>query len=141
MPDPTTLATVASVIAAFGSVMLIFRIQREIDMHAAGEVNWIPRSDWLLVAATLTALLIVLLPEVLFADSRLFGRRIPTAGCAAALVGIAGYIPALLAHYRLLFGSGRTGPRLNPEPAEQKVFVLTWAAAFGVFFLSLVLTA
>jgi hypothetical protein len=138
MPDVSVLATVASVIAAFGVTMLFFRVQREVAMQSAGERNWIPAADWLLISATLVALLLVLLPMVLASSSRLWGRRIPTAACAALLVAVSSYVPALLAHYRLIFGAGRSGARRNPEPAELAVIATAGAVAVAVFIASLV---
>jgi hypothetical protein len=76
----------------------------------------------------------------MFPDSEAFGRRLPTAGCAAALVGLAGYVIGILAHYRLVFGSRRVGPRDNPEPSERTVVFVTVVTAVGVFVASLVST-
>ena len=114
MPDTGTLATVASIVSAAGVTMLYFRIQREAEIQRRGEPTWIPVADRLLLGATFTAIVVVLLP-ILFFDSRFLGRRVPTAGCAAALIALGGYVLALLAHYRLMFGSRRAGPRENPR--------------------------
>jgi hypothetical protein len=62
MADASSLATTASIIAAFGIAMLFFRIQRELGMAERGEINWIPWADWLLVGATAVSLLLVILP-------------------------------------------------------------------------------
>jgi hypothetical protein len=40
--DAATLATIASVISAFGAAMLFFRIQRELSMKEQGEQIWLP---------------------------------------------------------------------------------------------------
>ena len=48
----------ASTIAIFGSAMLVFRVQREMEMAGKGERNWIPWADWLLLGATITSLLL-----------------------------------------------------------------------------------
>jgi hypothetical protein len=120
--------------------MLFFRIQREAEMEERPEPNWIPVADLLLLGATFTAIVLVLLPILLF-GSEFLGRRVPTAGCTAALVALGGYAPALLAHYRLIFGSGRVGPRDNPEPAERVIVVGASALALVLFGVSLIATA
>jgi hypothetical protein len=94
-------------------------------MKRRGERNSIAVADWLLLGATFTAIVLVLLP-ILHFDSELLGRRVPTAGCTAALVGLVGYVHALFAHYRLMFGSaGRPGARDNPEPPEGEIVIGT----------------
>jgi hypothetical protein len=136
--DPGVLGTVASITVGFGITVLFFRIDRELRMHQRGERIWIPWADWLLLSATIGSIVAVLLPLVLFPESRALGVRLPTAGCAASLVSLAGYVLGILAHYRLLFGSRRSGPRHNPEPSERLIVVLTLLAAIGVALISLV---
>ncbi len=62
--DPKVMATVASVVPDFGVAMLFFRIKRELEMHDEDEAVWIPWADRLLIAATVTSLLGVLVPLV-----------------------------------------------------------------------------
>lgn len=141
MANTETLATVASIVTAAGVAMLFFRVQREQDMKRRGERDWIPVADLLLLGATFTAILVVLLPILLF-DSDFLGRRVPTAGCTAALVALVGYVPALLAHYRLMFGSaGREGDRDNPERPEGEIVIGMTAVALALFGVSLIVTA
>lgn len=140
MPDAEVLATIASIVTAAGITMLFFRVQREIGMGERDEITWIAFADWLLIGATLTAVAVVLLPILLF-DSELLSRRIPIAGCTAALVCMGGYVLALPAHYRLVFGSDRIGPRTNPEPAERVIVVGAAMIALVLFGASLISTA
>ena len=133
MGDIGTLGTVASLIAGFGGAMLFFRIQRELQMHEEMEVQWIPWADRLLILATLIALLLVLLPLVATTNRPGLMAYLPAAGCAAAVVLVAGYILAILAHYRLFFGWRRSGPRTNPEPAERVLVLLTGIVALLTF--------
>lgn len=135
-PDAATLAGVASVISAFGAAMLLFRIQRENDMREKDEPVWLPMADWLLVVATTLCLLLVIVPVVSFADTRL-----PAAAAGTAAILVAGYVPAIMAHYRIVFtreglfwGAEREGPRYNPEPAE-RILVWTIGTAALLFFL------
>jgi hypothetical protein len=137
VPDTGTIGTVASIVTAAGVTMLFFRIQREAEMQRRREPTWIPVADRLLLGATFTAIVLVLLPIILF-DSKFLSRRVPTAGCGAALIALGGYVLALLAHYRLMFGSGRTGPRENPEPAERTIVIGATAVAVVLFAVSLV---
>ena len=118
--DPGAISTTASIISGFGVAMLFFRIQRELQMHEKDEPIWIPWADRLLIGATLISLLLALLPLVASRGFS-FAMRIATAACGGSIVLVAGYVLAILAHYRLLWGRGRIGPRHNPEPAERAV--------------------
>jgi amino acid permease len=133
MADVGVLATVASIIAAFGSTMLVFRIQRELYMHDQKEVQAIPWADRLLVVATLVCLGLVVLPLIACTNRPGLLTELPRAACAAAVLMVAGYILALLGHYRLLGGGARTGPRANPEPAEKWVVIVTLLLAVVLF--------
>lgn len=133
--DASTLATIASIISAFGVSMLFFRIQREIQMQTSGEIVWLPLADWLLVIATLICLLLVILPITFNV-----GNDLAAAGSAAATVMVAGYVFAILAHYRIffgrrfiVFGEKRKGPRTNPEPSELGFVMISIAVACLVF--------
>ena len=124
--DYGTLANIASVIAAFGAAMLFFRIQRELEMGSKDEIVWLPWADRLLVGATLVCLIGVIVPVT-------FNLRvtIAAAGAVASAILVAGYILGIMAHYRIVFGRNRKGPRTNPEPAEQVVVWLTIFAALA----------
>lgn len=126
--DPGTIATVASIIAGFGVAMLFFRIQRELDMREQDETIWIPWADRLLIGATLISLILALLPVVAFHKLPFF-LAISSAACAGSVVLVAGYVLAILAHYRLFLGRSRTGRRENPEPAERGVVYSSIALA------------
>jgi peptidoglycan/LPS O-acetylase OafA/YrhL len=75
--DNETLATVASVIAGFGSAMLAFRLEREVEGQEQGQRAWIPWADWLLIAAILLSLAAVILPIVTFDKISGLAARIP----------------------------------------------------------------
>jgi len=131
MADAGAISTIAGIISTFGVAVLVFRIQRELQMQEAGELNWIPWSDWLSVAATLVSLLLVLLP--LLAVNRTSKLApLPPAASAAACILVAGYLPGILAHYRFILGGKRSGPRINPEPAERVIVRLTATIAIVV---------
>ena len=121
MADVGILGIIASVIAGFGGAMLLFRLQRE-----QSEPPWLPWADRLLILATLIALLLVLLPLVATTNRPGVMAHLPAAGCTAALILMAGYIPAILAHFRLFFGAGK--------PAERVIVLLTAIIALVAFF-------
>jgi len=121
--------------------MLFFRIHRELSIQAQGEPIWIACSDWLLLAATTIALVFVLLPLISGLVPEPPRALLAAAACSTSIVLVSGYLLAILAHYRLIFGRGRDGPRENPEPAEQIAVVATAVLAFGVFLAVFVVSA
>lgn len=132
-PDSGTLASIAAVITAFAVAMLFFRIQRELQMANEFEINWIPWADWLLLGAAWLSLLFVILPLVAAHPTSLAYQVLPPSACAATATLVAGYTVAILAHYRLILGGNKAGPRVNPEPGERYVVTLTVAISIGVF--------
>ena len=119
--DAGTLLTAASVIGAFGTAALVFRLERELHMAERGEPRWIPWADWLMIVATVMSFLIVT-ALLLFPTAALH----VASGClAGAAMMAAGYPFAIFAHYRLLFGGKRQGPRTNPEGAECLLVLLS----------------
>jgi hypothetical protein len=133
--DASTLATIASVISAFGSAMLFFRVQ-QLHMQKQEEIICLPVRDWLLVAATLMCLLLVIVPLVSFPAINL-----PAAAAGSAAILVAGYVFATLAHYRILFGykhvlwgERRKGLRDHPEPSEWYLTIAAFSFA-SLFFL------
>ncbi len=141
--DAGTLATIASIISAFGAAMLFFRIQRELYMREQLERDWFPLADWLLVAATLMCLLLVIVPLVSYSATKLpaSATDLPAAAAGSAAILVAGYVFSILAHYRILFGyerllwgKRREGPRDKTEPSELYLSIAT-AIFASLFFL------
>lgn len=130
--DPSVLATLAGLIVAFATPLILFRIQRELDMHERGEITWIPWADWLLILASVACLVGVLLPLAMGLHSSAVVLNACAAILAASIALVAGYIFSILAHYRLILSFGRSGPRTNPEPSEVVLIVLTVALALGI---------
>jgi len=104
-------------------------------MYEKGERTWVAFADWLAIGATMTSLLFVVLPSVAGDPARL--GKLPAAAVSMAVVFELGYIPAILAHYRLVLSAGRGGPRINPEPAEQRLVLLFGLLGVGAFVLVL----
>ena len=164
MIDDATLAAIGAAIVGFGIVAFIFRVQRELDVRERaaqprtaletrltpgwanpdkpGTPTWIPWADRLLIGAVTAAIVLVLFPISLAGSvSSLWGRQLPAAVCSGSAMALAGYIPALLAHYRFgRFGRNADGYRQNPEPAERTIviasIILGVAAAVGSFILT-----
>jgi hypothetical protein len=171
MVDNGALTAIGATIVGFGIVAFVFRVQRELEMrersHEQRELrhvppyatrrakrgtgrspSWIPWADRLLIGTVTAAILLVLFPIALAGSASSFwGERLPAAACSGSAIALAGYIPALLAHYRFgfsrpwfWFGEFAPGGRENPEPAERAIViasaVLGVAAAVGSFFLT-----
>jgi hypothetical protein len=64
--------------------------------------------------------------------------KVSIAACSASSALVAGYIFSILAHYRLLFGENRLGPRENPEPAEKLLVRLTVIVSVLLFVVVLI---
>ena len=118
-----------------------FRRSDALFSHSAGagdaknkETIWLPAADWLLVGATLVSLLLVIVPLVTLPEV-----RIAAAASGAAAIMVAGYVLAILGHYRIVFGQKRSGPRHNPEPSELLFVTVALVAAFCLFVLRLAL--
>jgi hypothetical protein len=176
MIDRGAMAAIGAAIVGFGIVALVFRIQRELQVEEAlvrewrkdaeqqgGSVkeeellekatnyHWIPWADRLLVGTVTVALLLVLLPIALTGGtSSSWGGRLPAAGCSASTAALAGYVPAILAHYHfgprpvrrwIWFGS-LSGPiRHSVEPAEKAIVIASAILGAVAAVLSVVITA
>lgn len=134
-PDGATLASIASITAAFGTTVLLFRIQRENEMRIKGERVWLPVADWLLLSATMLSILLVLVPIAAG-----YALKLSAAASVASSICVAGYIPSILAHYRIVLGASCKGLRKNPEPLESLCVVVTvlYAGVAGWFVLTFI---
>ncbi len=128
----TELATLATIVVGFTANILAFRLNREADMDDEGLPKWIPWADRLLIVGSLIAVSCVIVPAIVVEKTDHLGR-FPRAACAAALVMLGGYFPAILAHYRLIFRGERRGRRKAGEPPEKVIVCLTAAIAFAIF--------
>jgi hypothetical protein len=135
MADSSTLAQIASIIAAFSVAMLFFRVPRELEMRKRGKEVWIPFSDQLLIYATLLSLFLVILPIIMTREATPFVVNLTRASCAAAVIMLGGYIPGILAHYRLIWGRHLEAPRQNPEPTEKVIVLASILIAFVAFVI------
>ena len=133
--SPEMTAGIASIVAGFSLTALMFRIQRELTIADAKREkenlkkgdNWIPPADFMLIAAFLLSLIGGLLPNLL--NSGEPALRWPSALSIAAVILLAGYIPAILAHYNWIFGLYRETKWTNPWECTV-VFITVVAAVY-----------
>jgi small-conductance mechanosensitive channel len=138
MLDTTDLITVGSIVAAFSAVVIFFRIDRELKLKQAGISSWIPWADRLVISSSIGCLLLAILPLLLFGRNHL-ARAVATSACSGSIILVTGYVPAILAHYRLIFGRTRTGlPIENPEPAERVIVLGSSAVAAAAALVLLI---
>jgi hypothetical protein len=135
MTDPGTIASVASIVSGFGIAVFLFRLERELKIAEANldreeserDPNWIPIADWLVFSAVIIALLFSVRP-LLGPDGTASAtiRKAAAAGTASVIL-LAGYLPAILGHYNLLYGLRKQRP--NPTLLEAILVLATVAGA------------
>jgi hypothetical protein len=125
---------VAAILLGFGLTAIMFRVQREIYVREVNkEENWIAWADFLIFASILLVLSLIVIPLLVFSC-----QTYASAASTAAFILQAGYIPAILAHYRIEIGKSRNvegRSRDRGEPAEKWI---VWASGVIVLFFSLV---
>ena len=132
--NPDSLITAASIMAGFGAVFFAFRLERELKLFdKTDEPAWIPVSDWLLIAAIIISLVIVVVPLVSLSPPTDPSVARARAACAAAAIMIAGYIPSILAHYNFIYWLDKGKKRPNPTVPEAILVILTIAVAVLVY--------
>jgi hypothetical protein len=131
------LIAVAAIIVGFGLTVIMFRAQREIWVQDQRPdwPNWLAWSDYLIIVSVLLASFAALIPLLAISTAEKTIQAVASASLVAALILQVGYIPAILAHYRIEIGRTRTGPREKGEPAERRIVVcglLGAAAGFAM---------
>jgi hypothetical protein len=144
--------TVAGILSGFGITVLMFRIQRELDVEEkwGPDFTWLAWADYLVIIATLLSLLLVVLPLTIFHEQTKWSVPLASASCAAASVLLAAYPFAIIDHYRIEWGKSRWGDlrkfrqgdefhweKLNGrgkgEPIERKIVIGAIALATLLF--------
>ena len=135
MSRPEAYLAVASILSGFGVTVLMFRIQRELDVREKHPdwPNWLAWADYLVLGAVLLSLLFVVLPIVAMSEPGGRTLDVAAAGCAAAAILLAAYPFAILDHYRIVIGATRTGDSGKGEPIEKFLVVAAYILAAGVF--------
>jgi hypothetical protein len=129
------LIAVAAIVIGFGLTTIMFRIQREIEMRDKGETVWVAWSDYLIFGSVFLAVFLVVIPLLVFSS-----RTLAPAASAAAIILQAGYIPAILAHYRIICGKARDKEKIareQGEPAEKWIVGASGGFATAIFLLAL----
>jgi len=141
MRSPQPYLTVASILSGFGISVFMFRIQRELgvrDRHPDWP-NWLAWADYLVLAAIVLSLTLVVLPLVAIPQPNEFVFSIAAGSCAASAVLLLAYPFAILDHYRIEIGTWRTRQGEKPqerhkgEPIERIVVVIAGVSALGAF--------
>jgi hypothetical protein len=147
MPTPQPYLTVASILSGFGISVFMFRVQRELrvrDEHPEWP-NWLAWADYLILAAIVLSLLLVVLPLMALEQPGRLAYSVAAGSCAAASLLIAAYPFAILDHYRIEIGTWRTREGERPqarnkgEPIE-RIIVLSTAILATMAFLTIVIT-
>lgn len=137
-PTPGDLIAVAALIVGFAVTVIMFRVQRELWVQERDPKwpNWLSWSDYLIVPSVILAIiaLVVLLAIPGITQHR---RAFAAASCVAAIILQAGYIPGILAHYRIEIGRHRTADREKGEPAEKVIVYVSVSLATLVFIFVL----
>ena len=130
----TDLITAITIIMGFGITVFMFRLGREANTEQ--REKWVALSDYLIFAsialAVASLLLLFVVPVITSWKS-----AVAIAATVAAILLQAGFIPAILAHYRIAFGKHRTDARSWAEPWEIAWFVLTLVVAAVAFVSTL----
>jgi|SRR5437773_11587171 len=101
--------------------------------------SWLAWADYLVVTSVGLAVFGATLPLLIFPAAGRTIMAIAAFSCAAALVLLAGYVPAILAHYRIELGARRKGPRERGEPIERWTVVASCICASMAFSATLIL--
>lgn len=136
-PTPNDLIAIAAMIFGFGIVVIMFRVQRElwVQEHHPDWQYWTSWADWLVLASVPLVGCLTIVSLLAFPGTRL-GEALAAASCGSAVLLQIGYIPAIMAHYRIFFGRQRRKdgiPRAQGEPAEKVLVILTVVIAMLAF--------
>lgn len=136
--DVNTLVQVAGIVVGFAATTFVFRLNRELEFAEKGLRSWIPGADWLLMSATFICVIFIILP-IMWHDPVPEGTmRVARVGCAASFIMMAGWFPAILAHYGWLPSTKRSNPPKQVESIETGIILVTiaTAVAFSIILLN-----
>ena len=126
--------TVASILSGFCVTALMFRVQREIEVQKDQKSDsWIAYADFLILATILVALILVVLPLVIFSQPSAKLTLFARSSCSAAAVLLAGYPAAILDHYGILPGFSRKAPPAPAAPIEKYIVPIFFALSVLAF--------
>lgn len=139
--NPTDLIAVSAIVVGFSMTAIMFRIQRELYVRETLKLDilWLAWADYLVLGSIFLAVFGATVPLLLWPATTNALTALAAASCAAALVLQAGYIPSILAHYRIELSARRKGPRAKGEPVERLFVVGSSIVASSVFAVTLLL--
>src|SRR5262245_16859809 len=90
---PQPYLTVASILSGFCISVFMFRVQRELRVRdrSPDEPNWLAWADYLVMAAVVISLALVILPLVAIPEPSRFVFSIAAASCGAASILLLAY--------------------------------------------------
>jgi len=121
----------------------MFRVARELSLRDKGQdFLWLAWADYLILASVAMAIFGAIIPLLTSPKAAPIFVALAASSCVAALILQAGYIPSILAHYRIEVGRDRLRakvPSQKGEPIEKVVVITTAALAIGFFIFTLIL--
>jgi hypothetical protein len=132
---PAEIISASAIIAGFGVTAIMFRVQRELYVREVLNIKilWLAWADYLILASVALAVFGATVPMLAVPNAPRPLVSVAASSCVAALFLLAGYVPSILAHYRIQLGAEREGPRDMGEPVERR-FVIGSALSAGFAF-------
>jgi len=135
------IISASAIVAGFGVTAIMFRVQRELYVLEVLKRSplWLAWADYLVLTSVALAVFGATVPLLVVPKAPRFVVATAASSCVAALVLLAGYVPSILAHYRIELGAGRQGARAKGEPIERGLVIGTYLFALASFTATLVL--
>jgi hypothetical protein len=129
------LIAVSTIVVGFGVTAVMFRLQRELYVLETLkiEILWLAWADYLILGSVTLAVFGATVPLLIFSKPSDGLIALAASSCVGALVLQVGYVPAILAHYRIEFGARRQGRHAKGEPVE-RLFVIGTSILAGITF-------
>lgn len=139
--DSAEIISASAIVAGFGVTSIMFRIQRELYVFEVLKIKtlWLAWADYLVLSSVALAVFGGTVPLIAVPRTPRSVLAVAAASCVAALVLLAGYVPSILAHYRIGLGATREGPRAQGEPVERRFVVGSLICAVASFTVTLLL--
>ena len=134
--DTADLIAVSAIVVGFGVTAMMFRVQRELYVLEVLKIEtlWLAWADYTIIASVMLAVFGATVPLLVFPTLPESVIALSASSCVGAVILQAGYIPSILAHYRIEIGTARTGSREKGEPAE-RLFVIGAFIIAGIAFV------
>jgi hypothetical protein len=139
--DSAEIISASAIVAGFGVTAIMFRIQRELYVREVLKIKtlWLAWADYLVLTSVALAVFGATVPLIAVPQAPRSVTAVAAACSTAALVLLAGYVPSILAHYRIELGVRREGPRAQGEPVERRFVIGSLIGAVATFTITLLL--